>query len=464
MSASNQFIQIDSEFNSDSGSKRSVYSVSQLARETKNLLADVFPRVWVEGEISNLAQPASGHIYFTLKDANAQIRCAMFRSAKSRMDFMPANGDQVLAQAQVSLYEARGDFQLIVEQMEQAGDGALRRAFEALKQRLLKQGLFNLEHKKDLPDFPRQVGVITSPTGAAIQDILAVLQRRFPALPIVIYPTRVQGADAALEISNALKLADQQGECDVLILARGGGSLEDLWAFNEEIVAHTLFELQTPVISGVGHEIDFTIADFVADFRAATPSAAAETVSPEQTEWMEKFSGYQVWLEFKMREIIASQNKSLDWLSKRLHQVHPTRQINSQSQRIDELDMRLTRSMSALLEKLKAREQTQSARLIQQNPADTIQHHQTQLGQLQQRLNQTINAKMQDCRTQLAANSQALQAISPLATLSRGYALVTDPVDDQIIRSAEQVSAGQQISARLGKGSLICTVEEVNEN
>jgi exodeoxyribonuclease VII large subunit len=225
-----------------------------------------------------------------------------------------------------------------------------------------------------------------------------------------------------------------------------------------------LFELQTPVISGVGHEIDFTIADFVADFRAATPSAAAETVSPEQTEWMEKFSGYQVWLEFKMREIIASQNKSLDWLSKRLHQVHPTRQINSQSQRIDELDMRLTRSMSALLQKLKAQEQTQSARLMQQNPADTIPHQQAQLGQLQQRLNQTINAKMQDCRTQLAANSQALQAVSPLATLSRGYALVTDPVDNQIIRSAEQVSTGQRISARLGKGSLICTVEEVNEN
>ncbi|MEE9424161.1 MAG: exodeoxyribonuclease VII large subunit [Methylococcales bacterium] len=464
MSATNPFIQIDSEFNIDSGPQRSVYSVSQLARETKNLLADVFPRVWVEGEISNLAQPASGHIYFTLKDANAQIRCAMFRSAKSKMDFMPANGDQVLAQAQVSLYEARGDFQLIVEHMEQAGDGALRRAFEALKQRLLKQGLFDLEHKQDLPDFPRQVGVITSPTGAAIQDILAVLQRRFPALPVVIYPTRVQGADAAQEIVNALKLADQHSECDVLILARGGGSLEDLWAFNEEIVAQTLFEVQTPVISGVGHEVDFTIADFAADVRAPTPSAAAETVSPEQKEWMEKFRSYQDWLEYKMQEIIVSQNKTLDWLSKRLHQVHPTRQINNQSQRIDELDLRLTRSMSALMQKLRAREQTQTALLMQQNPADTIQHHQTQLGQLQQHLNQTVNAKLQDCRNQLATNSQALQAISPLATLSRGYALVTDPVDNQIIRSAEQVSKGQRISARLGKGSLICTVEEVNEN
>jgi exodeoxyribonuclease VII large subunit len=464
MSVTNPFIQIDSEFNIDSGPQRSVYSVSQLARETKNLLADVFPRVWVEGEISNLAQPASGHIYFTLKDANAQIRCAMFRSAKNKMDFMPANGDQVLAQAQVSLYEARGDFQLIVEHMEQAGDGALRRAFEALKQRLLKQGLFDLEHKQDLPGFPRQVGVITSPTGAAIQDILAVLQRRFPALPVVIYPTRVQGADAAQEIANALKLADQHGDCDVLILARGGGSLEDLWAFNEEIVAQTLFELQTPVISGVGHEVDFTIADFAADVRAPTPSAAAETVSPEQKEWMEKFRSYQDWLEYKMQEIIVSQNKTLDWLSKRLHQVHPTRQINNQSQRIDELDMRLTRSMSALLQKLRACEQTQTALLMQQSPADTIQHHQAQLGQLQQRLNQTVNAKLQGCRNQLATNSQALQAISPLATLSRGYALVTNSVDNQIIRSAEQVSKGQRISARLGKGSLICTVEEVNEN
>jgi exodeoxyribonuclease VII large subunit len=464
MSRPNQSIQIDSEFDADTSPQRSIYSVSQLARETKNLLADVFPRVWVEGEISNLAQPASGHIYFTLKDSNAQIRCAMFRSAKNKMGFMPANGDQVLAQAQVSLYEARGDFQLIVDHMEQSGDGALRRAFEALKQRLLKQGLFDLKHKKTLPDFPRKVGVITSPTGAAIQDIISVLKRRFPALPIIIYPTRVQGVDAALEIANALKLADQRAECDVLILARGGGSLEDLWAFNEEIVAHTLYEMHTPVICGVGHEVDFSIADFVADVRAATPSAAAETVSPEQTEWMEKFRSYQAWLEYKMQEIIISQNKSLDWLSKRLHQVHPTRQINNQSQRIDELDMRLTRSMTALLQKLSAREQTQTALLMQQSPADTIQHHQTQLGQLQQRLNQTINLKIQDCRNQLAANSQALNAISPLATLSRGYALVVDPIDNQIIRSAEQVAAGQRISARLGKGSLICTVEEVNEN
>ena len=463
MAASSKFIQIDSEF-PDATSERSVYSVSQLTRETKNLLADVFPRVWVEGELSNLAQPASGHIYFSLKDANAQIRCAMFRSAKSKIDFTPANGDLVLVQAQVSLYEARGDFQLIIEHMEQAGDGALRRAFEALKQRLLKQGLFNLEHKQSLPEFPRQVGVITSPSGAAVQDILAVLQRRFPALPVIIYPTRVQGAGAEEQIAKALRLADEQAECDVLILARGGGSLEDLWAFNEEIVAHTLFEMTIPVISGVGHEVDFTIADFVADVRAATPSAAAETISPEQTEWMEKFRSYQAWLEYKMDELIISHNKSLDWISKRLHQVHPTRQINNQSQRLDELDLRLTRSMSALLQKLSTHQHSQSALLMQQSPASKIQFHKQQIAQLQHRLNQNITARLQESRTQFAANSQALQAISPLATLSRGYALVTDPTDDQIIRSAQQVKTGQRISARLGKGSLICKVEEINED
>lgn len=465
MSASspNQFTQNNSDL-SGSSTERSIYSVSQLSRETKNLLADVFPSVWVEGEISNLAQPGSGHIYFTLKDANAQIRCAMFRSAKSKMDFIPVSGDQVIVRAQVSLYEARGDFQLIVDSMEQAGDGALRRAFEALKQRLLKQGLFDLEHKNDLPTFPRQIGVITSPTGAAIQDILAVLKRRFPSLPIIIYPTRVQGEGAGEEIAKALKLADDQGECDVLILARGGGSLEDLWAFNEEIVAHTLFEMKTPIISGVGHEVDFTIADFVADFRAATPSAAAETASPEQSEWLEKFRSYQAWLEYKVQEIIISHNKSIDWISKRLYQVHPARQINTQSQRIDELELRLTRSMSTLMDKQKSREKTQSALLLQHNPTRKIQHHLGLIVQLQQRLNQNIHTRLEESRIHLAANSQALQAVSPLATLSRGYALVTNPEDKQIIRSAKQVSKGQKITTRLGKGSLLCTVEEVNEN
>lgn len=462
MHAYSQSFLIDSEL-SDSSHQRSVYSVSQLARETKNLLADVFPRVWVEGELSNLAQPASGHIYFTLKDENAQIRCAMFRSFRNKLDFEPADGDQVLVQAQVSLYEARGDFQLIVENMEQAGDGALRRAFEALKQRLLKQGMFDLEHKQALPELPRQVGVVTSPTGAAIQDILAVLQRRFPALPVIIYPTRVQGDGAGEEIANALRIADNHGKCDVLILARGGGSLEDLWSFNEEIVAHTLFDLQTPVVTGVGHEIDFTIADFVADFRAATPSAAAETVSPEQSEWMEKFRGHEVWLEYKVQEIIASQNKALEWLDKRLHQTHPARQINSQFQRIDELDGRLQRSLFALLDKLKTRYQSDYALLMRLNPADKIERHQTHLAQINQRLGQTINKRLSDARIHFENSSQALHAVSPLATLSRGYAIVTDPADKQIIRSANQVSSGQRINTRLGHGSLTCVVEEINE-
>ncbi|HFD13120.1 MAG TPA: exodeoxyribonuclease VII large subunit [Crenotrichaceae bacterium] len=463
MSVVNDFIHTDSECH-NSNQQRLVYSVSQLTRETRNLLTDVFPRIWVEGEISNLAQPASGHLYFTLKDTHAQIRCAMFRSARNKINFTPASGDQILVQAQVSLYEARGDFQLIVEQMEAAGDGALRRAFEALKQRLLVQGLFNEEHKQSLPAFPSQVGVITSPTGAAIQDILAVLQRRFPALPVIIYPTRVQGSGAGDEIAKALQLADKHHQCDALILARGGGSLEDLWAFNEEIVAHTLFKMKTPVITGVGHEIDFTIADFVADVRAATPSAAAETISPDQAEWMDKFSSYQAWLEYKIQDIINSENKSLEWLNKRLHQIHPATQINSQFQRIDELDCRLQRSMYTLLEKLKSRQQSDTALFMQHNPAATIERYQALLTQMNQRLNQTMTYTLQSSRTQLTNTSQALQAISPLATLSRGYALVTDPNTQHIIRSTDQVSKGQRLSTRLGKGSLICTVEEINED
>ncbi|MGA7800973.1 MAG: exodeoxyribonuclease VII large subunit, partial [Gammaproteobacteria bacterium] len=266
--------------------QRDVYSVGRLNREVRAALEAGFALLWVEGELSNVARPASGHLYLTLKDAQAQVRCAMFRNRCQFLGFTPQNGMQVLVRARVSLYEPRGDFQLIIEHMEEAGDGALLRAFEALKQRLSKEGLFEEARKRPIPTLPRRVGVVTSPIGAAIRDILSVLRRRFPALPVLIYPVPVQGTDAAPQIAAAVRRASERADCDVLIVTRGGGSLEDLWAFNEELVARAIHDSAIPVVSGVGHEIDFTIADFVADRRAPTPSAAAELVSPDQAEWL----------------------------------------------------------------------------------------------------------------------------------------------------------------------------------
>jgi len=269
-----------------SSDDRDIYSVGRLNAEARGLLEGAFPLIWVQGELSNVSRPSSGHLYFTLKDANAQVRCAMFRGNNRFLKFRPADGAQVVVRASLSLYEARGDYQLIVQSMEEAGDGALQRAFEALKQKLAAEGLFEAAHKRALPTLPKRIGVITSPTGAAIRDILSVLKRRFPAIPVLIYPVAVQGQAAGAEIAAMIRRADMRRDCDVLIIARGGGSLEDLWAFNEEIVARAIFDCSIPTVSGVGHEVDFTIADFVADQRAPTPSVAAEMVSPDQHDWL----------------------------------------------------------------------------------------------------------------------------------------------------------------------------------
>ena len=291
------------------------YTVSELNRLTAELLAKHFLSILVEGEISNLSIPASGHYYFTLKDANAQVRCAMFRSHQRKQSVKPENGKHILVKAQVSLYEPRGDYQLIVESIEEAGDGALRRAFDALKLKLSEEGLFSLVHKKNLPTLPKTIGVITSPTGAAIRDILTVLRRRFAAVPVIIYPVAVQGDNAKYEISKAIVKANTLKQCDVLILARGGGSLEDLWAFNEEMVARAIYNSDIPIISGVGHETDVTIADFIADLRAATPSAAAEHATPDQHQWLIKFSEFENRLTNQLQRQVRQNQQKLDWLN-----------------------------------------------------------------------------------------------------------------------------------------------------
>ena len=312
-----------------------IYTVSRLNNEVKFLLEDTYENIWVEGEISNFAAPHSGHWYFSLKDTAAQVRCAMFRGQQRKLGFTPKDGMHVLVKARVSLYENRGEFQLIAEFMEERGEGKLRRAYELLKQKLQAAGLFAEENKKILPTFPKQIGLITSATGAAVRDMLIVLKRRAPSIPIIIYPTLVQGAAAATAIVNAIQTANQRNECDVLILARGGGSLEDLWPFNEEIVAHAIYQSKIPMISGVGHEVDFTIADFVADVRAPTPSAAAEMVASDQSELLAKLARSQKQLLRLAHHALNAIKQQLMWTKKHLLQLHPKRQLMEKMQRLD---------------------------------------------------------------------------------------------------------------------------------
>ena len=323
-------------------SERQIFSVSELNRTVRQLLETHLPLLWVEGEISNFARPASGHWYLTLKDGQAQVRCAMFRNSNMRVNFKPANGTQVLVRCRVGLYEGRGDYQLIIEHMEEAGFGALQRQFEILKQKLVSEGLFASEHKQEMPSSVRHVGVVTSPTGAAVKDILAVLKRRFPAIKVSIFATAVQGEQAAGQIISAIESANHQAQCDVLIVGRGGGSLEDLWPFNEESVARAMFASKIPVISAVGHEVDFTIADFVADLRAPTPSAAAELISPDGDDILRQFIGFEILLADAIARKTTALAQRVDSLKKRLR--HPGHKLQEQAQHLDQFYLTLLKS------------------------------------------------------------------------------------------------------------------------
>jgi exodeoxyribonuclease VII large subunit len=440
-----------------------IYSVSQLNRETADLLSGHFLSIFVEGEISNLSIPSSGHCYFTLKDANAQVRCAMFRGQR-KQSFKPENGKQVVVKAQVSLYEPRGDYQLIVEYIEEAGDGVLRRAFDALKLKLSEEGLFSAIHKKNLPILPKAIGVITSPSGAAIRDILTVLRRRFAAVPVIVYPVAVQGENAKFEIAKALAKANTLKQCDVLILARGGGSLEDLWAFNEEIVARAIYASQIPVISGVGHETDVTIADFVADLRAATPSAAAEHATPDQQQWLNKFNELDVRLQQHLQRQLRQHQQKIDWLNGRLNQQHPKQKLTRNQQRLDELEIRLKKAVQHRLAHNQRIVETQTARLWQQTPLSVIRRNQQQQTYLNERLITAINARLKHNNQRLLNASQTLHAVSPLATLNRGYALVTEQASGQIIRSTGQLKLGDKVITQLAKGRFISQVNELFED
>ncbi|MDQ2994642.1 MAG: exodeoxyribonuclease VII large subunit [Pseudomonadota bacterium] len=437
--------------------ERQIYSVSELNRMTKLILEDSFPLIWLEAEISNLAKPSSGHWYFSLKDAKAQVRCAMFRMRTTNLNFKPENGMQVLVQARVSLYEGRGEFQLIIEHMEAAGDGALQRTFEALKKLLHEQGLFASEHKKPLPKLPSCIGVVTSPTGAAIRDILSVLKRRFPTIPVIIYPTAVQGDQAAGQIVKAIQQANQRNECDVLLVSRGGGSLEDLWPFNEEIVARAIYASTIPIVSGVGHEVDTTIADFVADQRAPTPSAAAELVSPDRLDWQHKVSQLQARLQHHIRNTLAQANVQLKHLRHRLK--HPGQVIQERSQHCDYLEQRL-RSLwrQIYLHKIHQLNKTTHA-LEQNNPQQKLQAYSTACRTIADQLRTSIKHYLHNKQQQFANTSRALHAVSPLNTLSRGYAIATH--NNHIVKSVTEITLGDMIQIRLHQGTVECDVNKI---
>ena len=438
-----------------------IYNVTRLNREVRAVLEGSFPSVWVQGEISNLAQPASGHIYFSLKDQYSQVRCAMFQNRRRGLKFNPDNGVSVLIRANVSLYENRGEYQLLVEHMEPVGDGALQRAFEELKQKLFKEGLFDEAHKKPVPHMARTIGIITSPTGAAIRDILTVLKRRFPLANIIIYPTAVQGETAPDQIIAMLKTAERRRECDVLILARGGGSLEDLWAFNNEKLARVIFGCSLPIVTGIGHEIDFTIADFVANHRAPTPSAAAEIVSQDQTQLNNYLLQTNRKLSRLMNIVVGDLKQKMYQLEKRL--PHPVRTIQMISQRLDHVSTQLIHLVQARMSSKNRQLADLNLELQRNNPVQLLRMNMAHCHQLHQRLTHSIKLALKHSTNLLANAHRALETLGPQATLNRGYAIVQQQ-DGTIVRDAAKLKPNEIIKTRFASGSIESKVKKINKD
>ncbi len=436
-----------------------VYSVSQLTQAVKDHLEGTFSSLWVEGEISNFRVPSSGHFYFTLKDASAQIRAVMFRSRNTALAFVPEDGLQVICRASVSVYTTRGDVQLIVESMEPKGQGALQLAFEALKRRLAEAGLFEAGRKRPLPFLPRVVGVVTSPTGAAIRDILKVLWRRFPNLEIRFCPVRVQGDQAKVEIVEAIRTLNLDGKSDVIIVGRGGGSLEDLWAFNEESVALAIAASRIPIVSAVGHEIDFTIADFVADVRAPTPSAAAEMVVPEIETLLEGLAALESRLRGAWRRRLDSRRESLSRLSRWL--IHPGRRVQDGYIRLDELAERLRVVMGRRLYDGELYLDRARTRLFSAGPSSRVQSFATRVESAKKDLLRLVKHRLEMKRQQSKEAASCLGSLSPLAVLARGYSITRRLPSRQVLRRAGEVRRGDPLEVLLAEGSLECLVERV---
>ena len=433
---------------------RDIYTVGRLNREARGLLEAGLPSLWISGELSNLSRPSSGHWYFTLKDADAQVRCAMFRQRNLACRAAPRDGLQVLLRARVGLYEARGDFQLVVDHLEEAGEGELRQRYEALKLRLAGEGLFDAGRKRLPPRFPRRVGVVTSATAAALRDVLHVIRRRYPAMPVLIYPVPVQGAGAAREIGEMLVLADRRAEVDVLLLVRGGGSLEDLQAFNDEGLARVIAGLELPLICGVGHEIDFTIADFVADLRAPTPSAAAELAVPDATAWLAGFDAMARRLAGAAMRASRLRSESLARNARRLASLHPAQAVAQRTQRLDELQTRAQSAMRRAVVHAGERVARQAAELARRSPTARISALTARITQAGMMLAPALRHRLAVAAGRLQAAASGLHATSPLATLARGYAIVTLAADGRVITDGAQASPGTEIDARLARGRL----------
>jgi exodeoxyribonuclease VII large subunit len=437
---------------------REVYTPSSLTRFVRDLLEDALPLIWVEGEISNFSKPASGHLYFTLKDGGAQVRCAMFKPRSTWLRFKPADGMHVLARVRVSLYEARGEFQLIVDSLEQAGEGALQRAFEQLKARLAAEGLFDAHLKRALPRFPRRIGVITSPTGAAIRDVLSVLQRRYPLAEIEILPVPVQGREAPPAIVAALRAASEGKRHDVLLLTRGGGSLEDLWAFNDEAVARAIRASSVAVVSAVGHEIDFTIADFAADLRAPTPSAAAELLVPDALDLLRILARDRQRLAQRMQRSLDSRTQRLDHLLARLNAQRPQARLARADERLQMLRQRLQRYLGDKRERDSSRLANARSRLLAQHPLALLGRAGERAETARERLRRSLHVDIERRSARLGELARTLHAVSPLATLDRGYAILL-AADGRVVRSVTQAPPGAALRARVADGVLDLRVD-----
>ena len=435
-----------------------IISVTELNKLAKSLLENGIPKLWIEGEISNLARPASGHIYFSLKDETSQIRCAWFKQRQSINANDISNGMKMLALGKISLYQPRGEYQFIIEKMETAGEGDLKRKYEELKQKLFNEGLFDREKKLQIPKLPKKIGVITSPSGAAIRDVLSILKRRFPLLPIIIFPITVQGDNAAPDIENALKKANLRADCDVLILTRGGGSLEDLWAFNEEIVARAIHMSKIPIISAIGHETDTTIADFVSDIRAPTPSGAAEIVTPDQNELLKLLKTLFGRIEHETNQYINSKSQSMDWLSKRLSQSNPIMTVRKQIEISGNLRKLLFSSIGRNLSLHSKAVDSLKFRLNSSSPKLEIQKATSHLSEMQLKITTSTKSSVTKLNSQLTALGKTLDSLSPLKTLDRGYAVARDSKTKKIISNSEKVSINSQIDIKLAKGEIAAKV------
>ena len=440
--------------------EQSVISVSELNKKAKSLLEKGIPKLWIEGEISNLAKPASGHMYFSLKDEMSQIRCAWFRQRQLQNTLNIVNGSKMLALGKIGLYEPRGEYQFIVEKMEIAGEGDLKRKYEDLKRKLSAEGIFSEENKSELPNLPKRIGVITSPSGAAVQDILTVLNRRFPIIPIIIFPVAVQGEQAAPQIQNALEKANFRADCDLLILARGGGSLEDLWAFNEEIVARAIFDSEIPIISAIGHETDVTISDFTADLRAPTPSGAAELAVPDQHDWIKSIDNISEKINTIVTQQINSKSQLSDWINKRLSQSSPMMTVKRQIEKSNNLQKMLSSSILQNLSRQEKNIHQLKSNLNEVSPRLKIHTQLSRIKELNQKITSCSDHLLEGLNNRIKLASKTLNSVSPLRTLDRGYAIARDAKTKNVIMSADTIEIENDIEVKLAKGEIKVTVIE----